>query len=111
MYDRPADKREKRLRNLTDLLDNYNRRDMRSIMGQLSLEFYRQEALAEGYVYEDNLSGAEGHRLIAEAIHQVLKTLESKRREAVEVEIASTITDIVTNKTEEQPLTRQGTAN
>jgi hypothetical protein len=70
-------------------------------MGQLSLEFYRQAAMAEGYVYEDNLSGAEGHRLITEAIHHVLKTLESKRCEAVEVEVASTITDIVTNKTEE----------
>ncbi len=82
---KPADKREKRLRNLGDLLDNINRSDMTHTMGYLSLEFYRQAALAEGYFHGDQVGNAEGHRLIAEAINNVLKTLEAKRREAVEV--------------------------
>jgi hypothetical protein len=104
----PADKREKRLRNLTDILSKYDRRDMRPIMGELSLEFFRQAALAEGYVNDDNTSSAEGHRLIAEAIHHVLQTLEAKRRESVEVNVdvevedAPSITDTVTENAKER---------
>jgi hypothetical protein len=107
MWDWPADKREKRLRNLTDVLSKYDRRDMRPIMGELSLEFFRQAALAEGYVNDDNTSSAEGHRLVAEAIHQVLQTLEAKRRESVEVNVdvdvedAPSITDTVTENAKE----------
>ena len=42
------DKREKRLRNLSDLLKGIDRSDMELTMSQLSLEFYRQATLAEG---------------------------------------------------------------
>lgn len=105
MPDWPADKREKRLGNLTDILSKYDRRDMRPIMGQLSLEFFRQAALAEGYANDDNTSLAEGHKLVAEAIHDVLKTLEAKRREAVEaelgVEVEEAPPDTVTKKAKE----------
>ena len=105
MPDRPADKRENRPRKLTDILSKYDRRDMRPVMGQLSLEFFRQAALAEGYVNDDNTSLAEGHRLVAEAIHDVLKTLEAKRREAVEVELGVEVEeappDTVTKKAKE----------
>ena len=107
MSDRPADKREKRLKNLTDILNKHDRRDMRPIMGELSLEFFRQAALAQGYVNDDNVSSAEGHRLVAEAIHHVLQTLEAKRRESVEanvevdVEDAPSITEAVTENAKE----------
>lgn len=73
-----ADKREKRLRNLANILSKHGRSDMVLTMGQLSLEFYRQAALAEGYFHSSNIDGAEGHRLIAEAIHDTLKTLRLK---------------------------------
>jgi hypothetical protein len=95
MSNQPADKREKRLRNLAEVLSKYNRSDMTLTMGQLSLEFYRQAALAEGYVHGDDIDGAEGHRLIAEAIHDILKTLEVKKREFVEV--TPIITETVMN--------------
>jgi len=93
-----ADKREKRLRNLANILSKHDRSDMVLTMGQLSLEFYRQAALAEGYFHSSNIDGAEGHRLIAEAIHDTLKTLEAKRREFVEV--APTIRATVMNNIE-----------
>jgi hypothetical protein len=92
---RPAEKREKRLRDLANVLSKYNRSDMTLTMGQLSLEFYRQAALAEGYVHGDDIDGAECHRMIAEAIHNILKTLDVKKREFVE--LASVITETVMN--------------
>ena len=93
-----ADKREKRLRNLANTLSRHDRSDMVLTMGQLSLEFYRQAALAEGYFHSSDIDGAEGHRLIAEAIHDTLKTLEAKRREFVEA--APTIRATVMNNIE-----------
>ena len=42
MSNRPSDKREKRLKDLANVLSKYSRSDMTLIMGQLSLEFYRQ---------------------------------------------------------------------
>ena len=93
MSNRPSDKREKRLRNLSDLLKGIDRSDMELTMSQLSLEFYRQATLAEGYVHSREIGEAESHRLIAEAIHDILRTLEVKRREAVEAEITPRVTD------------------
>ena len=95
MSNRPSDKREKRLKDLANVLSKYNRSDMTLTMGQLSLEFYRQAALVEGYAHSDDIYGAECHRMIAEAIHDILKTLEVKKREFVEV--TSTITETVMN--------------
>lgn len=94
MPNQREDKREKRLRNLSNLLRGVDRSDMELTMGQLSLEFYRQATLAEGYVHSGEIGGAESHRLVAEAIHDILRTLEVKRREAVEAEIAPSVTDI-----------------
>jgi hypothetical protein len=98
MSDWPADKREKRLRNLADILSKYDPQDMRPVMGELSLEFFRQAALAEGYVNDDNTSSAECHRLAAEAIHHVLQTLEAKRRESVEANVEVDVEDAPSNK-------------
>jgi hypothetical protein len=50
--------------------------------------------MAEGYVHGGEIGGAEAHRLIAEATHDILRTLEVKRREAVEAKIAPSVTDI-----------------
>jgi len=50
--------------------------------------------LAEGYVHSGEIGGAEAHRLVADAIHDILRTLEVKRREAVEAEVAPRVTDI-----------------
>jgi hypothetical protein len=50
------------------------------MMGQLSLEFYRHAASAEGSVHSNEIDGAEGQRLMAESMHEILKTLEVKRR-------------------------------
>ena len=94
MSNQSEDKREKRLRNLSNLLRGIDRSDMELTMGHLSLEFYRQAALAEGYVHGGDIVGAEGHRLIAEAIHDILGTLEVKRREEVEAEVTPNVTDI-----------------
>lgn len=90
----PEDKREMRLRNLSNLLRGIDRSDMKLTMGQLSLEFYRQATLAEGYIHSREIGGAEGHRLIAEAIHDILRTLEVKRREVVTAEITPNVTDV-----------------
>ena len=87
------DKREKRLRDLSSLLRGINRADMELTMGQLSLEFYRQAALTEGYVHGGDIAEAEGHKLIAEAIHDILGTFEIKRREEVEAEVTPNVTD------------------
>jgi hypothetical protein len=99
MSNRPVDKREKRLRDLASVLCKHNRSDLTLAMGQLSLEFYRQATLAEGYVHGDDLERAEGHRLIAEAIHDTLTTLEVKKREFVEA--ASVITETAMNDVKE----------
>ena len=56
MSNRPSDKREKRLKDLANVLSKYNRSDMTLTMGQLSLEFYRQAALVEGYAHGDRWS-------------------------------------------------------
>jgi uncharacterized protein (DUF111 family) len=63
MPNQPEDKREKRLRNLSNLLRGIDRSDMELTMGQLSLEFYRQATLAEGYVHSGEIGGAESHGL------------------------------------------------
>ncbi len=94
MSNQSEDKREKRLRNLSNLLRGIDRSDMELTMGHLSLEFYRQATLTEGYVHNGEIGEAKSHRLIAEAIHDILRTLEVKRREAVEAEIAPSVTDI-----------------
>ena len=49
-------------------------------LSQLSLEFYRHVRLAEDCLSGNEIGGAEGHRLIAESIHDTLKTLEVKQR-------------------------------
>ena len=98
MSNRPSEKREKRLKDLANVLSKYNRSDMTLTMGQLSLEFYRQAALVEGYAHGGDIHGAECHRMIAEAIHDILKTLEVKKREFVEA--ATTITETVMNNVE-----------
>lgn len=95
MSNRLSDKREKRLKDLANVLSKYNHSDMALTMGQLSLEFYREAALVEGYAHDANIDGAECHRMIAEAIHDILKTLEVKKREFVEV--IPTITETVMN--------------
>jgi len=41
--------------------------------------------LVEGYAHGDDIDEAECHKMIAEAIHDILKTLEVKKREFVEV--------------------------
>ena len=100
MSNQPEDKREKRLRSLSNLLRGIDRSDMELTMCQLSLEFYRQATLAEGYVHSGEIGQAESHRLIAEAIHDILRTIEVKRREAVEAKIAPSVTDIQRTKEE-----------
>lgn len=102
MSNKPEDTREKRLRNLSDLLKGIDRSNMELTMGELSLEFYRQATLAEGNVHGGEIGGAEAHRLIAEAVHDILRTLEVKRREVVEAKIASSVTDIQRIKEEKK---------
>ena len=94
MSNQSEDKREKKLRNLSNLLKGIDRSDMELTMSQLSLEFYRQATLAKGYVHSGEIGEAESHRLIAEAIHDILRTLEVKRREVVEAEIVPHVTDV-----------------
>ncbi|MGH9974967.1 MAG: hypothetical protein ACRD8Z_03905 [Nitrososphaeraceae archaeon] len=48
-------------------------------MDQLSIEFYRHVSLAEGFVSSNETGRAEGHRIIAESIHETSRTLEVKR--------------------------------
>lgn len=80
-----VDEREKTLGKLDDMLSGHDRQDMTLTMDQLSLEFFRHTSLAEDYIHQNKLGGAEGHRLIAEAIHHTLKTLEVKRRTIVKI--------------------------
>jgi hypothetical protein len=75
-----ADERENRLKQLSQTLHGINRKDMDGTLSQLSLEFYRHVRLAEDCVGSNEIGGAEGHRLIAESIHDTLKTLEVKQR-------------------------------
>jgi hypothetical protein len=75
-----ADKRENRLKQLSQTLHDINRRDMDGTLSQLSLEFYKHVRLAEDCVNSNEIGGAEGHMLIAESIHDTLKTLEVKQR-------------------------------
>jgi hypothetical protein len=58
---------------------------MTLIMGLLSSEFCNHASIAENYGYDNKIDVAEGHKLIAEAIHHTLKTLEVKRRTLVKV--------------------------
>lgn len=76
----PTYERDERLKKLGRILHDIDRKDMTSTMGQLSLEFYRHVSLAEGFVSSNENGRAEGHRLIAESIHETLRTLEVKRR-------------------------------
>ena len=77
-----ADERINRLRNLTETLDkddnNINtRRDKASMMKILSQEFDRHMDQGEKCTKDNNLGGAEAHRLIAESIHGTLATFEA----------------------------------
>ena len=72
----PTYEREQRLEKLGQILHDIDRKDMTSTMDQLSLEFYRHASLAEGFVSSNEIGRAEGHRLIAESIHETLMTLE-----------------------------------
>jgi hypothetical protein len=75
-----ADEREKRLKQLSETLHEITRRDMDGTLSQLSREFYRHVRLAEDCIGDNEIGGAEGHRLIAESVHDTLKTLEVKQR-------------------------------
>lgn len=75
-----ADERENRLKQLSQTLHEINRRDMDSTLSQLSREFYRHVRLSEDCIGSGEIGSAEGHRLIAELIHDTLKTLEVKQR-------------------------------
>jgi hypothetical protein len=75
-----ADEREKKLKHLSQTLHEINRRDMDGTLSQLSREFYRHVRLAEDCIGGNEIGGAEGHRLIAESVHDTLKTLEVKQR-------------------------------
>jgi hypothetical protein len=69
-----ADERESRLKQVSQTLQDINRRDMDGTLSKLSLEFYRHMRLAEECVSGNDIGGAEGHRLIVESIHDTLKT-------------------------------------
>ena len=75
-----AHEREERLKKLSHIFHNIDRRDMGGTMGLLSLEFQRHMRLAEDCVSGNEIGGVEGHWLIAESIHDILKTLEVKQR-------------------------------
>ena len=47
------------------------------MMSQLSQEFVRHMGMAEKCIKDDDLGGAEAHRLIAESIHGTLATFEA----------------------------------
>lgn len=46
------------------------------MMSQLSQEFDRHMQTAEKFTKDNDLGGAEAHRLIAESIHETLSTFE-----------------------------------
>ena len=73
-----ADERINRLRDLTESLDNdENRQDKAGMMNILSHEFARNIEEGEKCKKNDDLGGAEAHRLIAESIHGTLATFEA----------------------------------
>jgi hypothetical protein len=53
---------------------------MRRALSQLSLEFYKHAVMAEDRVSDNEFGSAEGHRLIAEAIH-ILKISETNNED------------------------------
>jgi hypothetical protein len=71
-----SDDRIDRLESLGQILDDNNRRDKASMMSQLSQEFDRHMQIAEKFTKDNDLGGAEAHRLIAESIHGTLSTFE-----------------------------------
>jgi hypothetical protein len=65
--------RKKTLKKLSQIICNFNQQDdERRTVDHLSLEFYKQAMMAEDYVCKNEIGGAEAHRLIAEAIHNIL---------------------------------------
>ncbi|MGH9986074.1 MAG: hypothetical protein ACRD8W_19200 [Nitrososphaeraceae archaeon] len=74
---RSSDDRIDRLESLGQTLDeNNNRREKTNMMSQLSQEFDRHMQTAEKFTKDNDLGGAETHRLIAESIHGTLSTFE-----------------------------------
>ncbi|MGH9925687.1 MAG: hypothetical protein ACRD4J_05005 [Nitrososphaeraceae archaeon] len=73
---RSSDDRIDKLESLGQILDDNNRRDKASMMSQLSQEFDRHMQIAEKFTKDNDLGGAEAHRLIAESIHGTLSTFE-----------------------------------
>jgi len=73
---RSSDDRIDRLKSLGQTLDeNNNRREKANMMSQLSQEFDRHMQTAK-FTKDNDLGGAEAHRLIAESIHGTLSTFE-----------------------------------
>jgi hypothetical protein len=73
-----ADERINRLRELTEALDtDNNRQDKASMMKILSQEFARHIEEGKKCKKNEDLGGAEAHRLISESIHGTLKTFET----------------------------------
>jgi hypothetical protein len=73
-----ADERINRLRELTEALDTDNKRqDKASMMKILSQEFARHIKEGKKCKKDEDLGGAEAHRLISESIHRTLKTFET----------------------------------
>ena len=74
---RSSDDRIDKLESLGQILDdNNNRRDKASMMSRLSQEFDKHMQIAEKFTKDNDLGGAEAHRLIAESIHGTLSTFE-----------------------------------
>jgi hypothetical protein len=73
---RSSDDRIDKLESLGQILDDNNGRDKASMMSQLSQEFDRHMQIAEKFTKDNDLGGAEAHRLIAESIHGTLSTFE-----------------------------------
>jgi hypothetical protein len=72
-----ADERINRLRNLTESLDNdNNRQDKTGMMDVLSKEFARNIEEGEKCKKNNDVGGAEAHRMIAKSIHGTLATFE-----------------------------------
>lgn len=71
-----SDDRIDKLESLGQILGDNNRRDKASMMSQLSQEFDRHMQIAEKFTKDNDLGGAEAHRLIAESIHGTLSTFE-----------------------------------
>jgi hypothetical protein len=72
-----SDERTNRLRNLIETLDDDDsRRDKANMMNILSQQFTRH--MKEGECPRNNdLGGAEAHKLIAESIHRTFTTFEA----------------------------------